>query len=242
MYYGLASKCTPRLILRSRYWCMLALLTLLHCVLAQQAIDLIDFNKLKNSPQARQNPATHYRLKQWQTALESFEKLDRRQQLIEINDFFNSQLIFKSDQNIWKESDYWATPLESLDKAAGDCEDFTIAKYISLLALGIPPEQLRLVYVKAKLPSDANNSHTMQAHMVLAYYPTINGIPLILDNLNRTVKPANLRSDLQPVFSFNGQGLWLQGQTISAVKNPESRLSRWRSVLERMRRQGIHHS
>ena len=48
----------------------------------------------------------------------------------------------------------------------------------------------------------------MQAHRVLAYYPTPEVEPLILDNLVSDMHPASRRPDLLPVFSFNAQGLW----------------------------------
>lgn len=47
-----------------------------------------------------------------------------------------------------------------------------------------------------------------QPHMVLAYYPSPTSVPLVLDNINRRILPANQRRDLAPVYSFNGDGLW----------------------------------
>ena len=49
----------------------------------------------------------------------------------------------------WNKVDYWATPIEFLASHGGDCEDFAIAKYFTLIQLGIPEEQLTLTYVKA---------------------------------------------------------------------------------------------
>ncbi|GAL09639.1 T1SS associated transglutaminase-like cysteine proteinase LapP [Vibrio astriarenae] len=88
-------------------------------------------------------------------------------QLSEINHFFN-QMNFVDDIRLWGKKDYWATPLEFLGSSGGDCEDFTIAKYFSLLELGVPDKKLRLIYVKA-IELD-------QFHMVLAYYskPVLN--------------------------------------------------------------------
>ncbi|UUZ55187.1 transglutaminase-like cysteine peptidase [Massilia sp. H-1] len=50
---------------------------------------------------------------------------------------------------VWGKSDFWATPFEAMIKGKGDCEDFVIAKYFSLLALEVPDSQLRLIYVRA---------------------------------------------------------------------------------------------
>lgn len=153
-----------------------------------------------------------------------------------VNIFFNQRIRFNDDQRIWQQADYWATPLETMGRRQGDCEDFSIAKYVSLLLAGIPAEQLRMVYVKARIGSTSKN--LTQAHMVVAYYPTSNADPLILDNLNPHILPASQRRDLLPVFSFNSAGLWIRGQD-KPVGSAEKRLSRWRNLLTRMQAEGL---
>ena len=170
----------------------------------------------------------------WQNLFEQAQTENTRQQLTTVNDFFNSSIVFGNDVQIWGESDYWATPLETLVHRHGDCEDFSIAKYISLRRLGFNDKQLRLVYVKADV-----GSAKPQAHMVLAYYSIPTAEPLILDNLNQEIWPASKRTDLTPVFSFNSEGLWVGSDPDSRVRKPETRLSRWREVLLRMRAEGV---
>ena len=148
-----------------------------------------------------------------------------------VNDFFNRTITFTDDTLLWREKDYWATPLQTMGVRGGDCEDFSIAKYMSLLKLGFEPDKLRLIYVKAKLGNQA------QAHMVLGYFASATAEPLILDNLNPTILPAHERPDLTPVFSFNSQGLWLGGN--KSQSDPTARLSRWRDVLQRMSEEGF---
>jgi predicted transglutaminase-like cysteine proteinase len=135
----------------------------------------------------------------WNDLLLELEGQDIQQQLSRVNNFFNRQK-FVDDIEHWNKEDYWATPIEFIASGGGDCEDFSIAKYFSMRALGVPANKLRLMYVKAL---DYN-----MAHMVLAYYAEPNVIPLVLDNLNKSILPANKRRDLQPVYSFNGEGLW----------------------------------
>ena len=120
-----------------------------------------------------------------------------------------------------------------IGRGAGDCEDFSIAKYITLQMLGIGNDRLRLIYVRARI-----GSTTTVAHMVLGFYPQPTDEPLILDNLISSVRPASMRSDLAPVFSFNSAGLWVGGGTAS-MADPTTRLSRWRDVLDRMRQEGL---
>ncbi|HEY1130326.1 MAG TPA: transglutaminase-like cysteine peptidase [Roseateles sp.] len=154
------------------------------------------------------------------------------QRLREINDFFNRRLAFRDDAVTWGVPDYWASPLESLEKRAGDCEDYAIAKYFSLTAAGVPTARLRLVYVRARLAGQS------LAHMVLAYYAQPGAEPLILDNLRPEVLPASQRADLTPVFSFNTEGLW-QGTGQVTAGDPLARLSLWRELVAKVRAEGF---
>ncbi len=139
-----------------------------------------------------------------------------------INDFFN-QLQFIDDTVLWNETDYWATPSEFIGVGGGDCEDFSLAKYFSLLSLGVDDEKLRLVYVKALTLN--------QFHMVVAYYPQPAAVPLLLDNLDGEIKPATERPDLLPIYSFNGSQLWLMKQKGQGqLAGDAAKLSAWNDV------------
>lgn len=153
-----------------------------------------------------------------------------------VNEFFNRRVLFREDADIWGKADYWATPLETLGRGAGDCEDFAIAKYVTLQLLGVPVDKLRLTYVKARIGGP--NSTLVQAHMVLSYYPAPNDEPLVLDNLISDIRPASRRSDLTTIFGFNADGLWVGGAAPRAG-NSSQRLSKWQAVLARMREEGI---
>ncbi|HCZ9549099.1 TPA: transglutaminase-like cysteine peptidase [Vibrio alginolyticus] len=169
------------------------------------------------------------RVNTWRKNLDLFKQLETHEQLAGVNDFFN-QLYFVDDIKLWGKTDYWATPLEFLGSNAGDCEDFTIAKYFSLLELGIPDSKMRLIYVKA--------IELNQFHMVLAYYPTPSSEPLILDNINPDIVRASKRSDLLPIYSFNGTNLWLMKSSASTgeLAGKASRLSLWNDLRSRERK------
>ena len=75
--------------------------------------------------------------------------LEEEARLEAINTWFNRRVIFRTDDNVGGDADHWASPLELLAAGHGDCEDYVIAKYCSLIALGTPVARLRLVYVRA---------------------------------------------------------------------------------------------
>ena len=194
-----------------------------------------DGARMEDIARARYGEAVAAVVRDWRGLLGDADA-DEPARLSRVNTFFNRRLRFDDDSVVWKEADYWATPLESLARGAGDCEDFAIAKYASLLVAGVPSERLRLIYVRARIGGP--QSTLSQAHMVVGYYPTPDAEPLILDNLVGEIRPASRRPDLFPVFSFTSEGLWVQGATTSSA-DPTARLSRWRSVLQRMRSEGL---
>ncbi|MBY4675568.1 transglutaminase-like cysteine peptidase [Marinobacterium sp. CAU 1594] len=161
----------------------------------------------------------------WQALIEQNREQPVEAQLEAVNDFFN-QLQFSDDIKIWQQEDYWATPVEFIGRGAGDCEDFTIAKYYTLVALGVPSEKLRLMYVKAV----RFNQH----HMVLTYYQRRGSEPLVLDNIDPKIKKARFRKDLLPIYSFNAEYLWLtKSRGIGKLVGSSDRLSLWKELRQR---------
>lgn len=174
---------------------------------------------------ARQRVATWYKL------IDDYKGANTRDKLELVNNFFN-QLAFVNDSELWGQEDYWATPLQMLSSNGGDCEDFSIAKYFTLRKMGIPEESMRLTYVKAL--------QLNQAHMVLTYFTTADAEPLILDNLVTDIRPSSERTDLLPVYSFNGNGLWLaKRKGMDERVGRSERLSRWQEVIARVNNEQI---
>jgi predicted transglutaminase-like cysteine proteinase len=196
----------------------------------------LNWDKLRQSFRALTNNEQAFN--EWSQLLSGLNDASLDTKLQKVNQFFNRKLSYTDDSELWGQSDYWATPLESLSKGKGDCEDYVIAKYFSLRNLNIPDSQLRLVYVKARIGGPSSN--VTQAHMVLAFYPSADGEPLILDNLITDIRPASRRTDLSPIFSFNGLGIFA-GSASNAAVGPggTSRLSRWQELLERARIEGF---
>lgn len=183
------------------------------------------------SMEKQYGPGARVRIEKWQRLIAENQDKPLEEKLRLVNDFIN-QLTFVDDAIHWHKSDYWATPVEMLATAGGDCEDFSIAKYFTLKALGVPESQLRMTYVKALKLN--------QAHMVLTYFATPSAQPLVLDNLIEQIKPGGQRTDLQPVYSFNGDGLWLAKQRGGGqMVGGSERIGLWQNLLERMRGQGV---
>lgn len=166
------------------------------------------------------------RLLAWEKLIREDDSATDEAKLEAVNIFFN-RMRFVDDRQHWGKQDYWATPVEFLATGGGDCEDFALAKYFTLKAVGVEEKKLNMTYVKAL--------RLNQAHMVVTYFRQPGAEPLVLDNLDEEIQPATARKDLLPVYSFNGSGLWLakaRGQGEMVGKS--GRLHRWQDLLQRL--------
>ncbi|WP_137889242.1 transglutaminase-like cysteine peptidase [Pseudomonas sp. 2FE] len=178
----------------------------------------------------RLSPATD-RLLSWGDLIESSRHLPEMEKLKAVNRYFNRHVRFSGDIALWKQDDYWATPIETLVKGAGDCEDFSLAKYFTLRQLGVPEEKLRIVYAKVLKLN--------QAHMVMTYYSTPTAEPLVLDNLIYSILPASERQDLSLLYAFDAKGLYFVREEGLERFGDTEHLPYWQALLKKMRQEGF---
>ena len=193
-----------------------------------------DLDRMQRSLAQRFGNENVRTFRDWREMLAQSASLPEAEKLRRVNEFFNRRVRFLEDIEVWNQPDYWATPVEFIGKGAGDCEDFVIAKYFSLIELGVPRSTLRLTYVRATI--GAPGSGVTQAHMVLSYYTNPATEPLVLDNLITDIRPASRRPDLKPVFSFNGDGVWMAGA--ERPSSPIERIGRWTDLILKMKAEG----
>ncbi|MFT6956899.1 MAG: putative transglutaminase-like cysteine proteinase [Halieaceae bacterium] len=223
------------LIKRYMLHCSATLVTVL--VACTLALAVPDLDKMQNIALTRYGQDAANTVAEWRAMIDKIQPWTDEQKAVAINDYFNTQIRWVQDQEAWGQNDYWATPLQTMARRMGDCEDFSIAKYASLILAGVNVNKLRITYVKARMGGPY--SKISEAHMVLAYYSTPSADPKILDNLIMDVRPASQRSDLTPVYGFNSNGLWVGGALAPATKDPSAKLSRWRDLLQRAAAEGL---
>ena len=161
----------------------------------------------------------------WKSLIKELKEQDIYTQLREVNYFFNRNIIHEDDVENWGKEDYWATPFETMFQGAGDCEDYSTAKYKTLLLLDIPESHLKLHYVNARV----GRSDKTIPHMVLSYTDD-NYNQVVLDNLVPSITPLEQRVDLETIFAFNSNELWIDDIEYG---NPQGRISKWREFLHR---------
>jgi predicted transglutaminase-like cysteine proteinase len=141
----------------------------------------------------------------WKKDLVAFQNLPLIEMAEKVNNLINSQKYIIDNKN-WGKSDYWATPVEFFSKG-GDCEDFAIAKYTSLRALGVPEERLRVAIVHDKIKDIP--------HAVLIVYTDQGAV--MLDNQMQKPIFTDKTSRYRPIFSINRQAWWLHTQPAPTI-------------------------
>ena len=127
------------------------------------------------------------------------QKYSKKKQLGKVN-FYLNQLLPQYDDVINKQEDHWATPKEFLITGYGDCEDYVIIKYFTLINLGFDEKKLYITVVKEGFYGGY--------HMVLTYFKAENKPPLVLDNLSFRILDLDTRSDLKADVFINSSGVF----------------------------------
>jgi predicted transglutaminase-like cysteine proteinase len=130
---------------------------------------------------------------EWKKLIDSLRTKPISEQLNAVNDWGNSHPYVLDIVN-WGEDDYWETPYEFM-AVNGDCEDYAIAKYYSLRALGISADKLRVIIVQ-----DLNLGGII--HAVLGVYDDDTHLN-ILDNQSMQIVPAINIYHYLPIYGLN---------------------------------------
>ena len=148
---------------------------------------------------ALKNPISKNRILDYEKHIQKFNSLTKEEQLKRVNAYLN-RLQAQYDDITQNKEDSWATPKEFLELGYGDCEDYVLIKYYSLIRLGFDEKKLFITIVKEKFRGGT--------HMVLSYFKTPLHSPLILDNLSFKILSLDTRVDLQAEYFINSTGVY----------------------------------
>ena len=149
------------------------------------------------------------RIQDYQFFMQSCKSKSKIKQLHTVNLYLNN-LLGQYDDVIQKQEDKWSTPKEFLTIGYGDCEDYAIIKYYSLIKLGFDEKKLFITVVKEKFHN--------ASHMVLSYFRYKGIAPLILDNLSFKVLNISKRTDLEVQVFINKTGVYKMTPNFSLIK------------------------
>jgi predicted transglutaminase-like cysteine proteinase len=151
-------------------------------------------------------------LAKWRRVLAELRRADAMAQLRAVNAYIN-RVPYKTDEELYGVEDYWATPRELFAKG-GDCEDYAIAKYLSLRALGWPAERLRIVVVH-------DRARDLVHAALVAYH---GGRAYLLDIEIAEVTDVADVERYSPIFAISEEGWWSfrAGETV-VTRSDETR-------------------
>jgi predicted transglutaminase-like cysteine proteinase len=134
---------------------------------------------------------------QFLAIVDSAKSRDGRARLGEVNRAINLAIRPVSDLSQYGAPDVWSSPLATLGRGAGDCEDYAIAKLVALRRAGFPPEDLKLVILTDTLRGE---DHALVA-------ARLDGHWLMLDNRRMImIEDVQLR-DYRPIFVIDAAGV-----------------------------------
>ncbi len=159
--------------------------------------DIKAFTKWSDVLQRQAKIDSTDRVVAWQEFLDSIRDKSKDEQIAAVNDYVNA-LPYITDMDNYGVEDHWATVEDFLEHNGGDCEDYALAKYFSLIELGFTPDQMRLVIL---YDADKNADHAVLAM-------THNDKIEILDNQYSSVRDAQTISNYKPIYAISQEQWW----------------------------------
>jgi predicted transglutaminase-like cysteine proteinase len=134
---------------------------------------------------------------EWRQLVSRLADKPRRERIDKVNAFFN-RIPYVVDASNWGVADYWATPLQFLSRA-GDCEDYAVAKYVTLRQLGFSSDEMRVVVL--------DDTNLRVPHAILT---VVDGDRLlVLDNQIPDVVDSKRILHYKAIYSINENRWWL---------------------------------
>jgi len=126
---------------------------------------------------------------QYLAIIDAAKARDGRARLGEINRAINLAIRPASDLALYGQIDVWTSPLATLTKGAGDCEDYAIAKFVALRKAGIAPDDLRIVIMHSTISGE---DHAVAAARLDGHWLTLDNrrMAMVEDSDVRNYRPT----------------------------------------------------
>lgn len=126
---------------------------------------------------------------QFLAIVETARTREGRARLGEINRAINLAIRPMGDLEQYGAIDVWSSPLATLTRGAGDCEDYAIAKFVALQRAGISPDDLRIVIMRDTIRGE---DHAVAAARLDGHWLTLDNrrMAMIEDAQVRNYRPS----------------------------------------------------
>ncbi len=156
----------------------------------------------------------------WFSQFDSLKHKSIEEKATAVEKAANAYITYASDNDFYQSEEYLASPLETIMNKKGDCEDYAILKYYALRYLGVPAENMYLVFV----PQSGPEGHAIL--LVNTNGPGQTPDYLDLDNHRDTSLKRGKDLPYKAYYLINETGYWVTPEspyeTQTHKKVPES--------------------
>lgn len=137
----------------------------------------------------------------WRELVKGLKNSDDMTKMNFVNAFFN-RWQYRTDIETYNVSEHWAGPIAFMQNS-GDCEDYAIAKYVTLKFLGFKDNAMRIMAV-------IDNNRGGIGHSVLSVESDEG--KMVLDNTASRVYSDGQQTGYAPRFAVNQSGIYTYAQ------------------------------
>lgn len=166
-----------------------------------------------------QNPVYRKEWKEWLAQLDHLKWASIEEQAAGVDALVDREIRYTLDEDSYAAYDYWATPLETIRRGRGDCDDFAILKYYALQYLGVKDDRLYVAAVgpegtgqvnHATLLVDTAGHGVWDSAISLLPFVELKSNYVVLDNdespNGRLIEAGD--SDYEAYYAMNRSGYW----------------------------------
>lgn len=107
------------------------------------------------------NPKDAAAFQKFVDRFDGLENASIYQKVWSVNHAVNKLVTYTPDEDQDGKEDYWDSAIETLSSDEGDCEDYAILKYYTLLAMGIPDNRMYITLVNAEGKNHSGIDHAV---------------------------------------------------------------------------------
>lgn len=148
-------------------------------------------------------PLTKWRLGKIRQEISSENAWIDRLETVQVG--VNHYVRYVEDYPLYGKLDYWASPDETVERMAGDCEDSAILKMAILSSAGFPKDKMFLTIGRDLVSRNAHAILTVE----------VNGEFYVLDQLSAKLVKAEKYRDFAPLLTISNGNYWVHSSVNS---------------------------
>lgn len=148
-------------------------------------------------PRLAREPENRLALLNYLSAFDDLKDKPVMEKLYEVDRRVDESIVYIIDRKNYGLDEYWATPMETVRKGRGDCEDLAILKHAVLRYLGVSVSDMRMIGLEEKFNPE-------NGHAVLMVKTEMGGFILDINDRDSGPIPEIFYAVIAGHFNLNG--------------------------------------